>query len=292
MITRRLSKIKVVLSVFIAFALISLFTSYKDGPALNNKARTGAPFNSNKTCSDCHSGGNFGSSIITRLYRSDSTQVTSYTPNQQYYFVIVFRNTIGNPNHGFQTTCATAEPASLNLNRWTGAPGLPPNTANRVLSGRNYVEHTTPLSVDTLIIPWKAPAAGTGTVVFYTAANFINGNNKTSGDQPVNTTLTVTEATTPSITAPKIPASSSQRYSLMSSQIHGRKQLVFFNAGKAQSVLLTYRGENGKIIKTAKVSAAEGSNLYPLFTDHQGKYHVSAVTQGNHQTILTLHNGQ
>lgn len=274
-----ITKTRMALSLASACFAIAMFTSYKDGPALNNRAVTGAPFNSNNTCSQCHSGGNFGATLISRLYKSDSTVVTSYTPNQQYYFVLVFRNTTGNPLHGFQTTCATAAPASVNINRWTGAPGLPANTANRVLNARNYVEHTTPLSVDTLIIPWRAPAAGTGTVVFYTAANFVNGNNRTSGDQVVKTTLSVPETVVGNV-APSIEiAENRTAYSLKLVQAHGGSSLLFYNAGTAQEVKLVYTDMQGNVIKTVKVKASEGNNVWPAqLQSFKGMIVINAIT--------------
>lgn len=286
-----ITKTRMATSLASACFAVAMFTSYKDGPALNNRAVTGAPFNGNKTCTQCHSGGSFGATLITRLYKSDSTTVTSYTPNQQYYFVLVFRNTTGDPLHGFQTTCATASPADVNINRWTGAPGLPPNTANRVLSARNYVEHTTPLSPDTLIIPWKAPAAGTGTVVFYTAANFVNGNNRTSGDQVVKTTLSVPEAVAgnalPVISANENKAS----YSLKLVQAHGGSSLLYYNAGVAQQVKLVYTDMQGNVVKTVKVKASEGNNVWPAqLQSIKGMIVINAITEDGKKVSVKCSN--
>lgn len=286
-----ITKTRMAMSLASACFAIAMFTSYKDGPALNGRAVTGAPFNSNRTCTQCHSGGNFGATLISRLYKSDSTIVTSYTPNQQYYFVLVFRNTTGNPLHGFQTTCATASPADVNINRWTGAPGLPLNTANRVLSARNYVEHTTPLSTDTLIIPWRAPAAGTGAVVFYTAANFVNGNNRTSGDQVVKTTLTVPE-TVVGLVAPETSRFEDKAsYSLKLVQAHGGSSLLFYNAGTAQNVKLVYTDMQGNVVKTVKVKASEGNNVWPAqLQSFKGMIVINAITEDGQRVSVKCSN--
>lgn len=284
-------KTRIAISFAIAFFTVALFASYKDGPALNNQAVTGAPFNGNKTCSKCHSGGDFGAAIISRLYKSDSTLVTSYTPNQQYYFVLVFKNTTGDPTHGFQTTCATASPADVNINRWMGAPGFPAGTANRLYSSRNYVEHTMPLTADTLIIPWKAPASGTGTVVFYTAANFVNGNNRTSGDQVVKTSLTIPEAVVGAVSATVNNIKSNAVNSLKIIQGHGVSNLLFYNGGIAQQAKIIYTDMQGNVLKTAKVNATEGNNVWPaqLNTFH-GLYIINVITADGKKTSLKCHN--
>lgn len=285
------TKTRMAVSCAAAFFVVAMFASYKDGPALNNQAVTGAPFNGNKTCSKCHSGGNFGATIISRLYKSDSTLVSSYTPNQQYYFVLVFKNTTGDPLHGFQTTCATASPADLNINRWMGAPGFPAGTANRLYSSRNYVEHTMPLTADTLIIPWKAPASGTGAVVFYTAANFVNGNNRTTGDQVVKTTLTIPESVLGAVPAIVSSTNSTGVNSLKVIQGHGISNLLFYNAGIAQQAKIIYTDMQGNVLKTAKVNASEGNNVWPSqMTAYKGIYVVNVITADGHKASIKCSN--
>lgn len=184
-------KIYSVFSSILATGFILMLLSSKDGPAKNGNTNTGAPFNNNKDCSECHSGGDFGSSIQTQLLDpSSGSAVTGYAPNKSYNFRITLNHTTGTPlSYGFQTSVARTV-ANININRWGT---LPANTQNTLKSGRNYVEHSSPLLSNVITIPWTAPTAGTGTVVFYTGGNVTNDNNKDTGDDPANTSLTVTE---------------------------------------------------------------------------------------------------
>ncbi len=173
-----------------AVCVVIIFQSYSSGPARDNGTTvTGAPFNSNQTCSRCHSGGSFGGSIITELIDAGSAPVSAYIPGASYTLRITLKNTSGTPKYGFQTT-AVLTSGSTNLNNW-GA--LPANTHNELVSNRNYIEHSNRLSSGLINIPWTAPSKGAGSVTFWTAGNIVNGTGSTSGDQPVNTNLVIQE---------------------------------------------------------------------------------------------------
>lgn len=190
------NKINSILLLFAVATVWIILLSNKNGAAKNGEAVTGAPFNTSRTCSRCHSGGNFGGSISTQLLDGTSTPVTQYTPGQSYTFRITMNHTIGTPKFGFQTTAATVS-GSLNQNSW----GVPPlQTQNQLLSGRNYLEQSTALTSGVISLPWTAPAAGKGSIIFYTSGNLVNGTGGTTGDQPVNTSLTVSEGTTLPVT--------------------------------------------------------------------------------------------
>lgn len=184
---RKKNKISFVFTTITAAVFCALLLSNKNGPASNGSACTGAPFNRSRTCTECHSGGNFGGQITTQLL-DGTTPVTKYTPGKSYIFQIVMTKTTGTPQYGFQTTAATA--ADANVNTWGTLPFAIHNTS---LSGRNYIEHSTRFTSGTFSIPWTGPATGTGNVSFYTAGNLVNANNSTSGDQTVSTSLTVLE---------------------------------------------------------------------------------------------------
>ncbi|MBG9378005.1 hypothetical protein I5907_17330 [Panacibacter sp. DH6] len=178
----------IVLSLLGTLLCLTLL-SYKSGPAKNGQTVTGAPFNSNQTCSKCHSGGNFGGTIKTQLLDSANKVTGKYVPGKKYTFKILFTKTAtATPKYAFQTTAATL--ANANINKWGT---LPANTHNTLKSGHNYVEQSTTLTTAQIKIPWTAPVKGTGSVKFYTAGNLVNGNGSTSGDQPLNTILTITE---------------------------------------------------------------------------------------------------
>lgn len=272
-------KIPSVIMVLTAATLIITLSSNKDGAAKNGERVTGAPFDNRQTCANCHGGGNFGATAFAKLYKSDSTLASTYVPNQNYYLVVIFRNTSGNPKNGFQTTCATT-PGNVNYNGWRS---LPAGTANRVLAGRNYVEHTAPLTIDTVIIPWKAPAAGTGSVTFYTAQNFVNGNNSENGDQVVKTNFTVAEgAAEPPVAAVDKFANRVQpapQHALTVYKHAGVLNMQFTNAGPRQTGMAVVSDMQGRQLYSSKVLLNEGPNV---FAASVGSYKGLAVA-----TVIT-----
>ena len=190
------NKISSALLAFSGVALWVIFSSYVAGPAKSgNQLVTGAPFNSGLTCaqSGCHGGGAFGGTITTQLLDSATIlPVTAYVTGKAYKFQILLKKTTGKPKYGFQTTAATA--TGTNVNKWGKATA---GTHSILKVKHNYVEQSTALTSGTITIPWTGAAAGTGSVVFYTAGNLVNGDGGTSGDQVVNNSLTITQAPAP-----------------------------------------------------------------------------------------------
>lgn len=280
-----LRKIPALITCGIILSTASLFISYKDGPASHGEHVTGAPFDSSKFCTKCHGGGNFGASILAKLFRSDSTIVTAYTPGQNYYFVIIYKKTTGTPLHGFQTTSATTA-SGTNVNGWRNS--LPAGTANRVVIGHNYIEHTAPFSSDTMIIPWKAPAAGTGSVTFYTACNFVNGNNKPTGDQPVKSSFTVAEGPT------AIAATSVSSVDVFADKIKpdlnpgmvvyqhsGIMYMRYNNTGDNQSAYITVSDISGRLVYTGKVFLNKGNNIFPVQSNNSKGMVIATIVRAD-----------
>lgn len=185
-------KKSIILGIFaVAFCSVILLSN-TTGPAKQRNTVTGAPFDNSQTCakSGCHGGGNFGGTIVTQLLDASNNIVTAYTPGVSYTLKITMNSTTAPKGYGFQTAAATVG-TNTNINTWGT---LIADYHNQAVSGRNYVEQSKRLSQNTISIPWTGPFAGTGSVIFYTAGNLVNGNSSTTGDQPVNTNLTVSEA--------------------------------------------------------------------------------------------------
>lgn len=203
--TRKLSiKLLTVLSVIIIISSFCIMLmSNGGGPAkVSQAAVTGAPFapDNGNTCASqagCHNTqvGSFGGSVTTQLLDASNNPVTSYKLGQAYTFKIKFNHTSGSPKYGWQTTVATT-PANTDINNWGALPSL---THVTPLSGHNYFEHTFRLATakDSVRVPWTAPSVSSGSIVFYTAANFVNDNGNATGDQVVTTKLTITDAVLP-----------------------------------------------------------------------------------------------
>ncbi len=187
---KKLYKNYLLLPAVVAFGYLSIQSA--TGPAGTFSANvTGAPFDAG-TCNNCHFGGSWSPSVSLQLY-SGATPVSVYTPGASYTVRITRSASPALPasgGFGFQLTCATGL-ASTNYNNWGT---LPANTTNIFLSGHNYLEHTTKLSktITQLNIPWTAPpSAAAGTVDFWIALNTVDGSTDASGDDVVNTSLSV-----------------------------------------------------------------------------------------------------
>ncbi|MDD7913072.1 choice-of-anchor V domain-containing protein [Polaribacter ponticola] len=138
---------------------------------------SGSPGDSNTTCTQCHSGGNFNTSV------SLQTEV----PNTGYelgttYGLQVDVSSSSNSRHGFQIT---AEKVSDGSKIGTF---IADGTDNQLKNGGTHVTHTTAgNSKKSWNFNWKAPSTDVGAIKFYVAALAGNGSG-TGGDEVVTTT--------------------------------------------------------------------------------------------------------
>lgn len=185
----------------IGFSLICLWiilSSNSNGRATGaNSGNTGAP-NETTTCSNCHSGGSYGTVTLTiQLFSAGTTNaVTSYVAGTLYDLRVTVNHTSGTPvGYGFQLTTFRQSPSTPLGDTYSN---LASNVKKKTITsgtynGRTYCEHNGVTSNNVFNMSWTAPAAGTGTVVFYAAGNAVNGNNSDSQDKAGNSSLTVTE---------------------------------------------------------------------------------------------------
>ncbi|MFO7650381.1 MAG: choice-of-anchor V domain-containing protein [bacterium] len=172
--------------ILVLLSAIALCLASSAGPP---DAKTGAP--GEGTCNDCHSG---------PAGAPDSTSLTgvpgnTYTPGTLYNMTLSLQWAVQR-RWGFELTA---------LNSGGGSPGQvivsdPVNTQFSSV-GSGYLKQTstgtfngTPNGVS-WTFQWQAPAAGSGTVVFYWCGNACNGNNSTSGDAVCRDSLVVNEGT-------------------------------------------------------------------------------------------------
>jgi len=148
-----------------------------------NSGNTGAPGEpSGQKCGSCHIGGGFSpiseSLLITNPGSSDP--IDAYVPGQTYEVTLTV-NASGSPaGYGFQMT--SLDVSNTEAGSWSSpATNVQIETASLV-GGRTYVEHKGVGSSNVFRVNWTAPAAGAGLVSFYHAANGVNGNGATSGD--------------------------------------------------------------------------------------------------------------
>lgn len=283
------NRTKALLTTFTVLTLGIVILSNTNGPARNGNLVTGAPFNAKKTCTKCHSGGKYGAAIKLQLLDSATLRpVTSYSPGGKYKFRISLTDTsVKVQKYGFQTTSATL--ANVNLNRW-GV--IPSNTHNSLKSGRNYVEHNAPLSSGIITLPWTAPIRGTGTVKFYTAGNVVNNTGSTSGDQPVNDSLYVTEGLAPlfALNSETNNINSKPVYSLAPFAHAGEKGALFNNGGAQQKAQVFFSDIQGNILYTNNTVMNQGANLVPIPNNGKVKGIVilSVITSDGIRTSLKI----
>lgn len=168
---------------------------YSSGPASSGMDKTGSPIAGGATCSQCHSGGNYGTGISVTVKNSMGNPVTSYTPGATYTVEYQATNSIGSPaGFGFQSVALTG----TNANAGNFSAFSTPNSHIITLNTRKYAEHSGVSSSGFFSFTWQAPTAGTGNVTFYSVANAVNGSGS-GGDQasaPIQTVLTETSPTT------------------------------------------------------------------------------------------------
>lgn len=160
--------------------------------------RTGAP--TEGLCSNCHSGGAFGTVTVTTQLTpvGGGAAITTYTPGTTYQVTVQVSGTSAATRYAFQTTAVNAS------NTFTGSF----NTAGAgvqfsAASGRTYAEHTTPSTTNSFQFRWTAPMAGTGTVRFFSSGICANNSGNTNGDNAGNSSISIPE------TAPPLSASMS-----------------------------------------------------------------------------------
>ena len=111
-----------------------------------------------------------------------------YVPGRSYTVRLAVE-TPGDPAaYGFQ---AVALDDVLDAAGTYGAP--PDGFQITELSGRPYLEHARRQPSSSVEVVWVAPAAGTGTVTFYAAANAVNGADGSSGDNADEAVATLAE---------------------------------------------------------------------------------------------------
>ncbi len=177
---------KLLTGTFLTALGFLLLNSSNGAGASQNADRTGSPV-SNGDCNGCHSGGVVTPTVTVALF-DGLLPVSSYTPGKSYTLRISVIG-LGYLRYGFQTVALS----SGNVNAGTITAGSS-GTRAVTLNSRIYGEHTSPSATGIFDLNWKAPAAGTGSVSFYTAglgaANPVGDN----GDKANSYILTVSEA--------------------------------------------------------------------------------------------------
>lgn len=198
----------------IIFPLVAMFlylalSSYSSGPGRTlGLERTGASGTAGCGGSGCH-GTSASSSIIAtvELISSSSATVTSYSPGTPYTIrlkgVYTTSSSLMLPKFGFQLAARTSSATDA------GNMIAPASCHSVIATGVTIVEHTRALlpasgtggtgTTYTVDIPWLSPAAGTGTVTFYSALNAVDENGNVTNDHWTSVMASVTESSSTSV---------------------------------------------------------------------------------------------
>lgn len=166
--------------ILLFFALLfgALLWSSSTGGAANVQGAdlTGSPLGGG-SCNGCHSGGSFAPLISAELL-DGTTVVSQYQPGKAYTLRVRV-NANGTPaRYGFQAVALTGAD-----NIKAGTFGTAPTGFRKTtLQGREYVEHSSPRTSNTLEIPWTAPTTAGEGVRFYVSGIAANNNGSSSGD--------------------------------------------------------------------------------------------------------------
>ena len=144
--------------------------------------KTGSPLDGNN-CSQCHACTPIN---MENLITTDIPE-TGYIPGTTYTLSFGAANPAAQ-KMGFEFT------AENNENK-AGTFIITNSTVTKLTNGDNAVTHNGVANSNAYswTFDWTAPVAGTGTVTFYGAANTVNGDGLTSGDQVFLSSLIVSE---------------------------------------------------------------------------------------------------
>lgn len=153
---------------------------------------TGAPGENGDTCGTCHSGGSFSGAIDISLATMDGDIVSSYIPGESYTVTVQVSGQ-GASGYGFQAVALSSDEEQAGS---FDDLGELVKTINSF--GRQYIVQSGRKEDGIFSATWTAPESGTGDVTIYSSGIAANGNNNTSGDEPLLRSVTIGEAATSS----------------------------------------------------------------------------------------------
>ena len=175
-------KNKIILLTLIFATIVSL--QYSSGPAsVNGQGYTGAPGESGTLCSNCHTGGAYGTPSATlAITDAMGTTVTSYTAGDTYQISLTAVPVSGTPGgYGFQLTVLDVNDGDV-ANFTNPSTNAKISIASAVAGGRTYAEHNSASVSSTFTFDWEAPIGGTGDLTFYYNVNLVDATGGTNND--------------------------------------------------------------------------------------------------------------
>ena len=170
---------KNLLYVFVVLTGLALMSN-QSGRGSTSGPATNAPGENRGTCANggCHSSGSFDPELSILMLDEAGEAVEKYIPGNSYTVVVKVDATGLPAGYGFQMV-SLRDSDNGPISNFSD---FPENVKDLTLLGRQYVEHSRRLPVDSIPVTWTAPEVGTGSISFYAAANAVNGNGSPTGD--------------------------------------------------------------------------------------------------------------
>jgi len=192
-------KFRIIYTLMSALALGFLLMSNSGGRAMaQNQGNTGAPGDQEQSpgvawvCQTCHNGPIQATMMVEVFEAGTMVAVTDYVPAVTYDVKVTVDDVNDDADgYGFQIVSLIDDDES-DVNGWSN-PGTGVQIATASNTGRSYAEHQGAQDSNEFMVQWTAPAAGTGSVTFYSAGTAVNRNNASDGDGGATTSLTLTE---------------------------------------------------------------------------------------------------
>jgi len=191
-------KFRIIYTLISALALGLLFMGNSGGrAATQNQGNTGAPGdqmqgNDPWTCQVCHNGPIQTTIMIEVFEAGTSTAITEYAPDVTYDVKVTVNDVNDDAaGYGFQIV-SLVDADESDVNAWSN-PGMGVQIATANETGRSYAEHAGTQDSNEFMVQWTSPAAGAGSVTFYSAGTAVNLADGNGGDGGANTSLNLTE---------------------------------------------------------------------------------------------------
>jgi len=277
-------KLQNIYKLFFLLFLAFVFQSRSGGPgAVANLEVTGAPGSTGNagTCGNtgCHTSGSFNPSLDISFTDQALGAVDVYQPGVEYLVDVQISSAETVPRSGMQMVALDANGASIGS--WTF---LPLAAQMRTLSGREYVEHNSPLDGLTWEFNWTAPeTGGNGQVTFYAAGLASNNNGSTQGDGVATNSITILEEVSNSTLAVLSEVSNME---LFPNPITNNSATLAFNSIVTGEFELNVLNTLGQKVHSEFINVQNGDNqkILDLKNLQGGLYFVQLTNEGRQIT--------
>lgn len=249
-------------ATIVTLALLALctLTANRAGRAsASNVGNTGAPGDivtpngQPQTCINCHNAGNVLVNPVITLLDAAGDSVQQYAPGQDYTVRLTVNISGGDVvGYGFQMI-GLRDSDNTDLKGFSAGGSYKLVTVST--TGRIYAEHNNMQVNNVFDVAWKAPVAGSGSVTFYAAANGVNNNLNTSGDDSGVTQRTFAEQT---VSTSDLTEASG--WGLAPSLLSPARAVVALQSPESGAAWIRVFDAAGRLCRAEKITLSVGAN--------------------------------